>query len=33
MVNQSMTKNARLYNGAKTIFSKNGAGKTGCVNM
>ena len=27
MVNQSMTKEARLYNGEKTVFSISGAGK------
>jgi len=29
MVNQSMTKEARLHNVGKTVSSTNGAGKTG----
>ena len=29
MVNQSMTKGARIYNGEETASSTSGAGKTG----
>ena len=29
MVNKSMTKEARIYNGEKTVSSISGAGKTG----
>ena len=29
MVNQSTTKEARIYNGEKTVSSTSGAGKTG----
>ena len=29
MVNSSMTKEERIYNGEKTVFSINGARKTG----
>ena len=33
MVNESTTKEARLYNGEKTVSSINGAGKTGQLHM
>ena len=31
MINWSMTKEARIYNGEKTVSSISGAGKTGQV--
>ena len=33
MVNSSMTKGARLYNGEKTVSSINVAGKTGQLHV
>ena len=33
MVNQSMTKEARVYKGGKTISSISGAGKTGQLHV
>ena len=33
MVNSSMTKEARLYNGGKSVSSINGAGKTGQLHV
>ena len=33
MVNQSLTKKARIYNGEKTVSSVSGAGKTGQLHV
>ena len=33
MVNQSVTKEVKIYNGQKTVSSISGAGKTGQLNV